>query len=238
MGVTEQMRDAVDAGAGSEAEIAAVGQRRAVGVSSVTADHCVHRVAVTLGIIETLHDQHHGGVAGRAGIVREDIRGDEVSRHSVGGVAREVDGADHGSVDVADSERAHRDIDGFQTAVLLGAHREARPGDVELAVQPVGDQIRHRAEDFGRTEYRSDRISGLGNPFRAVAAFACQRGDSPPDSEACRLRVGSHADVHPRPIPRQGTRLVKRLVGHLEHRELLAQRGLQIVRREPLRRET
>ena len=232
MGVTEQMRDTVDVGTDAEPEIAPVGQWRAIVVGAV-ADHCVHRVAVALGVVETLHDQHHGGVAGRAGIVG----GDEVGRHSMGGVARQVDGADHGRVDLADPERAHRDIDGVETAVFLGAHREARPGEVVLAVQPVGDQVGHRAEDFRRTEHRCEHLTGPCHPFRAIATFACQRGDSPPDSKTCRLRIGSHADIHARPIWREGAGLVERLLGDLEHRELLAQGGLQILRRKPLRRE-
>ena len=61
--------------------------------------------------------------------------------------------------------------------------------------------------------------------------------ESPAGSEPCGFRVGAHRDVDARRVGRQSSGIGQCFIGNLQHRELLAERRLQIVRGELLRGE-
>ena len=61
-------------------------------------------------------------------------------------VAGKIDCTDERCVDVTAAKRSRCNPQGVEAAVFLTAHGKARPGHVVLTIQPVGDQVRHRAE--------------------------------------------------------------------------------------------
>ena len=142
-----------------------------------------------------------------------------------------------GSVDLAGaaarraaSSSASSPLRSSELTVKLG------PGDVELAVEPVGDDVRHRAEHPRRVEARADLLPGTLHPVRPGRPTPWTRVAS---RQRTPKRAASGSTPIPTYTPVDGRRaasptVCERLGGHLEHGQLLGERGLEIVRREAL----
>ena len=230
--MAEQMRDRCGLGPRPQAKVAdefgfAVARRR-------LAHEPVHGVAVTFGVDEALHHQHHCGITGHLAVVAERPCG----RLHVDGVAAEVDRTDQCRVDLAGAQCPHRETQRVEAAVLLRAHGEAGPTEVVLTVEPVGDEVGHRAEHAGRRERRPDAIAYRFERLSGAGELGAPVGETPACPEAGRFGVGAHTDVHRRGVDGQGACCSEGLVGDLQYRQLLAQRCFQILRRKPLRDES
>ena len=142
-----------------------------------------------------------------------------------GGVHR----ADDRRVDLAAAQRLRGQLQRHQAGCLLGADGKARPGEVELRVQPVGHQVRHGAEHAGRGQGRPE---GVPPPAEQVQVGAVQPGARPPArTVAVDLRVAAHPDQDHGPLARQHP-VADGVPGGGQYQQPLGQRLLQIARRE------
>ena len=133
--------------AAAEAVIEAGGHRRPA--AGLGFDDREDRVAGELGVLETFEGEAHRGVARRA-------RGALESGESglVNGVAREVDGADEGEVQLAFGQRAGGLFEGPLAGGLAGRQGQACAAEVELVVQAIGGDVGHGADHRGRAQPR------------------------------------------------------------------------------------
>ena len=141
-------------------------------------------------------------------------------------VTGEVNCADERCVDVAEAECSRRDPERVKPAVFLTADGEARTGHVVLTVQPVGNQVRHRAEHAGSSKRWANEIARFSQRLRCAVMLSSK---PPAGSEPGGFGVGAHPDVDAGGGGWQRCGVSQCLVGDLQHRELLAECCLQIV---------
>ena len=169
-------------------------------------EHRDHRAAVAPGVGQPLEDHHHGRVTGRA------VAAQRTQRRLVHRLAGEVHGPDDRGVGLAAAQRAGGLSQCNQPGRFLGRDRVAGAPEVQLHVDPVGHQVRHRAE-HGRTgELR----------FRPVPARRRVPG---------HLGIDAHADDDRGPFAGQPD-LGRGLPGRFEQEHVLSVRGLEVARGE------
>ena len=120
-----------------------------------------HGFAGCHGVVQTLDDEEHGGVAGGFGI----------SNRAQGGLldrfAREIHGAGERGIDLARFQSARGEAQGDHAGDFFGHDGEAGSAEIEPAGDAVGDDIRQAARDGGGSEGRADRKTGA--PAQTVA---------------------------------------------------------------------
>nr|WP_242515867.1 hypothetical protein [Sorangium cellulosum] len=176
-------------------------------------------------VVEALDHEHDRRVAGRQ------VDPERLERGRVGGLAREIHGADDRRVRGTRAQGAAREAQRPRARELLRRDRERRPRDVELAVQPVRRDVRHVPDHARRLEDRGDRIPQRADVDRRTEPRRRRVGEPPARHVPAHLGVGAHADEHGRALPRQREALGG-LDRRLEQQRLLGERLLQIARRE------
>ena len=170
-------------------------------------DDRVDAIAVTDGILEPLEDHCHRGIAGNLRLCRGRLqtltRGRDMNR-----LARQVDRPDERCVELMAAQGAHRHSERLEPGALLCRDRAARSSEVQQTVQPVGDDVRHRADDAGGLQNTDDAVTSGLEPVtlrvtvRTASRCGCPLGDPPARAVPSDLGIGPHADVDARPRPR------------------------------------
>ena len=183
-----------------EARESVVEPERHLGVSrGLVDDDRDHGIAVSPRVVQALQDQDDRRVA--AGLA---IRGQEIAcGGEVDGFGREIDRADNRGVDLAGGERAPRDLERADPGELLGRHREARTGGVELSVQAIGDDVGHRAEHARRAEERHEAVPGAKSPRLVRAPLDGPLREAPARAVPRDLRIALHPDEDAGALARQ-----------------------------------
>ena len=132
--------------------VAEVERRRSDSVRRIV-EQRVDRLLCSPGVARSLHDEHHRRVRRRGA---ESKRG---CARRVHGLARQVDRADHRRVDFARSQRPICELQSDDTGEFFGGDREARPGEIELMIQSIGDDVRHRPNNARCLEDRRNRVT-------------------------------------------------------------------------------
>ncbi len=200
--------------------------RRTDGDPFAVVEDRVDRPSLRLRVGETGEHEHDGGIAGRRRFAERS------ARSGVYRLARQVDRTHDGRVDLARTQRPERDGERRRSRVLLDEDRVARAPEVELRVEPVRGNVGHRPEHARRFEDGDDRVAHRLEPGRIGAERVLPFGESPAHAVACDLGIRLHPDEHARPLARQRREVVDRFACRLQEQDLLAQRLLQIVRRE------
>ena len=105
----------------------------------------------------------------------------------VDGLARQIDCPDERCVELVLAQRAHRHGERLESRALLCRDRAARSAEIQLTVEPVGDDIWHRAEDTGRFQYTDDAVTRF-----ASSQSACLRPSPPVLVSSSHPSAGAH----------------------------------------------
>jgi hypothetical protein len=203
-------------------------ERDRIGSFNGFSDDGKHRVAIALGVFEALEHEHDRGIAGDASVLGEKrFDGALMNRF-----AREVSGAHYRRVELAVAEGADRKLERAHAGELLGCERKRRAANIELAVEPVGRNIRHRAEHALRTEERHDPFARSLHPGIVEPQRGGPLGEAPACSIARDLGIALCADQDARRLGRKAETFGGFPGGCEDHR-LLTKRLLQVFGRKP-----
>ena len=200
MTVPKQMGEAraIRLGIQADLQIWPIRKPVAVVVESSAGQNGVDGFAASFSVGHAFKNKHDRGIARDLSLLVDE----RFSRCNVNRGATKIDRADQRGIDLVATQRTSRDLECFNPASLLGTYRETRACEVVLAVESIGNNIRHRAENTCCGERRAARVAGFGCPFFGLTPLLGHRRQPPPDTETGRLGVGTHADVDPgrRPI--------------------------------------
>jgi hypothetical protein len=184
-----------------------------------------HRLPIALGVFEALEHEYDRGVAGNASVLGKKCFDSTLMNR----FAREVSGAHYRCVELSVTERAEGELESTHARELLRSKGEGRSADIELAVETVGRNIRHRTEHSLRTEERNDAFSGTLHPGVIEPQRGGPFGEAPARSIARDLGIALSAYQNAGGVARQ----VETFRGFARSREdhrLLTKGLLQIVR--------
>ena len=127
------------------------------------------------------------------------------------------------------TEGADGELECADSGELLGGKRKRGATDIELAVQTVRGNVRHRSEHALRTEERHDAFASSAHPGIIEAERSGPFGETPARPVARDFRVALGADQDARCFGGK-VETFGSLPGRREDHRLLAKRLLQIVR--------
>ena len=137
------------------------GSHDQVRFSGRAVEQCQDAVTVAACGGQSFQHKDDGGVRGTA------LEPEPGQRGLVHRLRGQVHGTDDRRVRLPRPDRPGAELEGHRAGRLFRRHREARAGEVELGVEPVGDDVRHRPDHPGRGQRRGERV-GFGPPPRAV----------------------------------------------------------------------
>ena len=163
----------------------------------------------------TAYDHRAGGVGERRLVRTEQGRG----RSGIDRLDGEIDRPDQGGVDLVPRKRLGGDLERPQARQFIGRDREARPRQIGLPVDPVGQDVGH-APSCGR-----DLVTRHEQVGRRHAGL---REQAQSQHQPARVCIDLHADQHGGALARQRRYLAQRIHGGREHQSVLRKRAVEV----------
>ncbi len=83
-------------------------------------------------------------------------------------LAAEVDGSDQGGIELAAPQGTRSELQSAKPGIRASRNRVAGAAEIELAVQTVGWDIRHRAYNTSRGQGRDNVVGAALQPFAVL----------------------------------------------------------------------
>jgi hypothetical protein len=193
--------------------------------SSTLIQHGIDPLAGTAGVFEPLQHQDDGRITRSLPVRRQDGG----SRRGMHRLAAQIDGTDKGRVQLTGTQPAQGNLQGADAGKLLGGDGKSGTTQVKLDVDPVGGDVRHRANDHGSIGRSGKGLAGLRHPV--IRQPRRPAGNAQPGRAPGGLGVAGHTDEDASAPTRQAHPGARRQGGP-QQQQLLRQSCLEVTRRK------